>query len=212
MCGGTPGQGSVQKPSVGLSPRVRGNPGGRGRRGGAGRSIPACAGEPMSLSFGWRWRGVYPRVCGGTPSVLAPFRYSQGLSPRVRGNHWHSLEWQGCSRSIPACAGEPPAASSKPHRRPVYPRVCGGTPAGTSGCWPARGLSPRVRGNPQARPREGQGAGSIPACAGEPTTSEPGRTRAMVYPRVCGGTSPAFRFDDARHGLSPRVRGNLWRR
>ena len=51
-------------------------------------------------------------------------------------------------------------------------------------------------------------AGSIPACAGEPSD---GRRRALppqVYPRVCGGTIFADREPGAQAGLSPRVRGN----
>ena len=73
---------------------------------------------------------VYPRVCGGTGPVLtdAPIP-TVGLSPRVRGN----LVWSARtvrSRSIPACAGEPPSGAIQ-HQVPlptgVYPRVCGGT-------------------------------------------------------------------------------------
>ena len=72
---------------LGLSPRVRGSllaideflfPLG---------SIPACAGEPRSLT---------PRLGG-----------NQGLSPRVRGSHSsHYLDTVPIG-SIPACAGSP---------------------------------------------------------------------------------------------------------
>ena len=112
------------------------------------------------------------------------------------------------SRSIPACAGEPP-----PHTRwrPagwVYPRVCGGT-AGQFGVRRAgNGLSPRVRGNPDARPAGGYPLGSIPACAGEPSRWTGIRRRGRVYPRVCGGTDKIPLAHHLDKGLSPRVRGN----
>ena len=79
---------------------------------------------------------VYPRVCGGTVSVVRSKLATKGLSPRVRGNlptltavfnlprsipacagnlHKALRAMQGC-RSIPACAGEP--WSGSPVRRP----------------------------------------------------------------------------------------------
>ena len=49
-------------------------------------SIPAWAGEP----FSWRsvriFRGVYPRVGGGTNEFTAQDSVIVGLSPRGRGN------------------------------------------------------------------------------------------------------------------------------
>ena len=90
----------------------------------------------------------------------------------------------------------------------VYPRVCGGTRLLPSLMMRPKGLSPRVRGNPPAHPGGGGRQGSIPACAGEPTTAAPATIRATVYPRVCGGTREPGRDRGARAGLSPRVRGN----
>ena len=52
--------------------------------------------------------------------------------------------------------------------------------------------------------------GSIPACAGEPSTKAAAIPRAVVYPRVCGGTQGDGLKGDLARGLSPRVRGNLW--
>ena len=130
--------------------------------------------------------------------------------------------------SIPARAGEP--AQGRPGRplRPVYPRACGGTTAGTIWPWPPGGLSPRVGGNRLRHQRRAAGGRSIPARAGEPHTGSAGRTVATVYPRACGGTSsgptriPCCRVypracggtslpvtpTDRPKGLSPRVRGN----
>ena len=50
------------------------------------------------------------------------------------------------------------------------------------------GLSPRVRGNPDRWPSATLPAGSIPACAGEPTSWRGTPAGFEVYPRVCGGT------------------------
>ena len=51
-----------------------------------------------------------------------------------------------------------------------------------------KGLSPRVRGNPRSGVSGYIRAGSIPACAGEPTALTFTFTATGVYPRVCGGT------------------------
>ena len=96
-------------------------------------------------------------------------------------------------------------------RAEVYPRVCGGTPEIGPQCFQSRGLSPRVRGNPQYSREPELKRRSIPACAGEPSTHCLATYPNRVYPRVCGGTSiPACRRTPAT-GLSPRVRGNLSR-
>ena len=50
--------------------------------------------------------------------------------------------------------------------------------------------------------------GSIPACAGEPSSSAHPRSMNRVYPRVCGGTTNETETMAGRAGLSPRVRGN----
>ena len=51
---------------------------------------------------------------------------------------------------------------------------------------------------------------SIPACAGEPALAVSIVLRAMVYPRVCGGTLIGFLNPVEGNGLSPRVRGNRY--
>ena len=86
VCGGTvrPHIGVQQR--EGLSPRVRGNPGWRPAALPTSRSIPACAGEPVSVAACHASEAVYPRVCGGTCSIPTVPGNSWGLSPRVRGN------------------------------------------------------------------------------------------------------------------------------
>ena len=71
-----------------------------------------------------------------------------------------------------------------------------------------RGLSPRVRGNPQGRTAGEPKDGSIPACAGEPVIKSLSTVSVTVYPRVCGGTRWWTASRMLARGLSPRVRGN----
>ena len=230
VCGGTEIALPYAPAFVGLSPRVRGNPFGRDRDVAGLGSIPACAGEPVRPRSRRCWSRVYPRVCGGTGRRVGPLALGEGLSPRVRGNHPRLAAAARPDGSIPACAGEPFVVDGQNRSVRVYPRVCGGT-------WHANpdpryrpGLSPRVRGN---RPRRRNGraeAGSIPACAGEPSPAACACPSPGVYPRVCGGTqnktcasfwisglSPRVRGTAAaapqagmQTGLSPRVRGNHW--
>ena len=70
------------------------------------------------------------------------------------------------------------------------------------------GLSPRARGNRAFSPIGAIGAGSIPACTGEPTTTAAPRSCGSVYPRVHGGTRVAWDKLRGNLGLSPRARGN----
>ena len=51
-------------------------------------------------------------------------------------------------------------------------------------------------------------SGSIPAYAGEPAFARCEGHNSGVYPRVCGGTSPAAVKMVGAGGLSPRMRGN----
>ena len=117
----------------------------------------------------------------------------------------YTILWQ---RSIPACAGEPPAVPEGAGAPWVYPRVCGGTLAVLGEPSTGIGLSPRVRGNHDYHHRHHRPARSIPACAGEPARAEGRRLLCGVYPRVCGGTPPRRNRRNPAQGLSPRVRGN----
>ena len=190
-CGGTP-LGNVPHASAsGLSPRVRGNHCCEARGSPVGGSIPAGAGEPGGQHGREGWGRVYPRGCGGTSIHSGMRGTATGLSPRVRGNR--------------------EAARNSRRALAVYPRGCGGTDSSTrareainEGSIPAgagepaigdivdgnlKGLSPRVRGNPQGLLVVQVPERSIPAGAGEPCPE---------IPEIKVTT-----------GLSPRVRGNL---
>ena len=188
VCGGTADAPRLPLIPLGLSPRVRGNP-----------AKPRASAWPC-------W--VYPRVCGGTAPEAAGVARPPGLSPRVRGNPVVAGGRRYGLRSIPACAGEPTAAPAGHCGSTVYPRVCGGTLLAPARPILEGGLSPRVRGNRIPCRIASAGAGSIPACAGEPRPGGAGRRRCWVYPRVCGGTYALLIETESANGLSPRVRGN----
>ena len=138
------------------------------------------------------------RDCGSIPACAGE------PSPSLRGLP-RAAEYRG---SIPACAGEPPKRCAMSTMCRVYPRVCGGTrPRGTERD-SHYGLSPRVRGNQGITRRGPRWSRSIPACAGEPSTSRGRTARSTVYPRVCGGTLRPRWSRRSVVGLSPRVRGN----
>ena len=188
VCGGTSASLLPATQPRGLSPRVRGNRPWPGSMFSTKRSIPACAGEPASLSAHRGRDMVYPRVCGGTALLAGGARSTVGLSPRVRGNPEDGNQLFHRSRSIPACAGEPHGRLPARYASTVYPRVCGGTAfRGTARCFGC-GLSPRVRGNRSYFLENGRRVRSIPACAGEPSSCDMEPRADTVYPRVCGGT------------------------
>ena len=105
---------SPPEPTIGLSPRVRGNRSGSAPLSVMTRSIPACAGEPPSPSAAAEASQVYPRVCGGTSGDALDAATVWGLSPRVRGNRCHGGQQGAALRSIPACAGEPATYPRRP--------------------------------------------------------------------------------------------------
>ena len=207
-CGGTLVLAYVGDGCQGLSPRVRGNQPPWPRPSGRGRSIPARAGEPSSVREMYALMSVYPRACGGTSPPFSVQSQVSGLSPRVRGNPQHEPPQGRRGGSIPARAGEPRDSEVSRASRGVYPRACGGTNDDSTACAMSNGLSPRVRGNRDARFFIGEPRGSIPARAGEPWSSGAAGRRCSVYPRACGGTWIPNATPSAITGLSPRVRGN----
>ena len=209
VCGGTACISISRRCCAGLSPRVRGNPTNTYAQSGKAGSIPACAGEPPAVGAVQMGAGVYPRVCGGTRTILRRMGAYRGLSPRVRGNRGGADAALPRQRSIPACAGEPGRKFFGQSASAVYPRVCGGTTRLPQRKPTLQGLSPRVRGNPQRRYPDHRLYGSIPACAGEPPPQQRVCDSHQVYPRVCGGTMTGCWQRLTKAGLSPRVRGNL---
>ena len=135
------------------------------------RSVPAGAGEPIRTAPRSGTASVCPRGCGGTDSDGSEVWHGFGLSPRVRGNPCGCWRTASSRRSIPAGAGEPDSRFCQPACHAVYPRGCGGTRPLSVQIGPALGLSPRVRGNLHHGRAQGGQPRSIPAGAGEPSST-----------------------------------------
>ena len=187
VCGGNQMLERVTAAPRGLSPRVRGKPHLVPTPVDIERSIPACAGETVPRAYVSSVGEVYPRVCGGNHLVVPIGQLIVGLSPRVRGKLWAILSRSYHLRSIPACAGETPAAPAGRRRSAVYPRVCGGNAKFFRKAVTLWGLSPRVRGKLTITSHAGICRWSIPACAGETVMRWKLERFGEVYPRVCGG-------------------------
>ncbi len=135
-------------------------------------------------------------------------RRRHGLSPRARGNLHLRLAAPDMQGPIPAGAGEPPARTSDGAGFTAYPRGRGGTRSRPDRSNPARGLSPRARGNPGEVDGDERPMRPIPAGAGEPTTRCCHAARRWAYPRGRGGTAGERLPFVGLKGLSPRARGN----
>ena len=196
----------------GLSPPTRGNPISAILSPPCPWSIPAHAGEPSASGFGVPASGVYPRPRGGTTPTRPSWILTSGLSPPTRGNPQLRDYQQDMPRSIPAHAGEPPRPTEPADLPAVYPRPRGGTPSTHRDTAPVWGLSPPTRGNHHALSVRLFALGSIPAHAGEPSSSRTLTRAKSVYPRPRGGTARARENDCSPRGLSPPTRGNLTRR
>ena len=154
VCGGTLAGPHRQAAAGGLSPRMRGNQPRRQYGSYKVGSIPAYAGEPVLPGDYEGKVKVYPRVCGGTGRPAQNPLSERGLSPRMRGNRILTAAMPPYIRSIPAYAGEPSCYARQAEMELVYPRVCGGTPAGLRRTPGGGGLSPRMRGNQPEPGRE----------------------------------------------------------
>ena len=126
-CGATRSPLFAFLPNTGLSPRMRGNLEVEVRVLVSYRSIPAHAGQPPVHISEPSHIEVYPRACGATPINRFPINKRQGLSPRMRGNLFHTPIQPDIRRSIPAHAGQPFSVKSHSVMQGVYPRACGAT-------------------------------------------------------------------------------------
>ena len=212
----------------GPSPRVRGSPRLGCACGVPDGSIPACAGKPGEHVKYLSGGQVHPRVCGEALDAGTPPRSSRvhprvcgeathqpcfqhhlsGPSPRVRGSPDQPPYRTIASGSIPACAGKPGAACSARRSAWVHPRVCGEAASALSLSGSVTGPSPRVRGSRRAADACLRRHGSIPACAGKPSSPTCRQAVRWVHPRVCGEAVGIAHVKQASLGPSPRVRGS----
>ena len=215
-------------PTLGLSPRTRGNPRKRRARNSSSGSIPANAGKPWQSARRSAMVPVYPRERGETSDAGRWMGLFPGLSPRTRGNPRAETGRIPAGGSIPANAGKPVAPGNYRQSHRVYPRERGETRASSARVSSARGLSPRTREthggwrrrreppglSPRTRGNQGEGcpppvrARSIPANAGKPGWLISCTGRSGVYPRERGETASSAVATVTVSGLSPRTRGN----
>ena len=151
----------------GLSPPTRGSPHRVTVSGNRRRSIPAHAGEPSMRRPSSEMSRVYPRPRGGAHLERSSGLRLDGLSPPTRGS--------------------PCILPRHPYTGPVYPRPRGGADVMMPSSVAVRGLSPPTRGSRRDRDRRSDGRRSIPAHAGEPSTSSGQNRLSAVYPRPRGG-------------------------
>ncbi len=149
-------------------------------------SIPASAGQPIHHLAVPTPSRVYPRECGAAVVMEIDEPPSGGLSPRVRGSRHIFLPSLLRLGSIPASAGQPVGCMLCGVTDMVYPRECGAAVTGYAGCTSSTGLSPRVRGSQRHTITLSAKYRSIPASAGQPSTSSLPASKNSVYPRECG--------------------------
>ena len=208
-CGGAVGSIALNHSGTGLSPPMRGSRPSAQRPHGASGSIPAHAGEPWGMRSSLPPTRVYPRPCGGARDTSGDTPMGMGLSPPMRGSPQIGDGDAVVRGSIPAHAGEPVSRVMEVSNSRVYPRPCGGAGREISSAGATRGLSPPMRGSPEARQETPHGNGSIPAHAGEPWRAFSRSSHPWVYPRPCGGATSSALTMARPMGLSPPMRGSL---
>ena len=151
-----------------------------------GRIIPAYAGNTRrrwdSSSLGWD----HPRVCGEHVSCSATTEPVVGSSPRMRGTpdvHEFAARVGGI---IPAYAGNTGLCCFQLASIGDHPRVCGEHTRIEFYCGLGVGSSPRMRGTRTLGAFAQDGAGIIPAYAGNTFAAMLPSLFPGDHPRVCG--------------------------
>ena len=171
------------------------------------RSIPADAGEATSPSSIAHSREVDPRGCGGGNEDRIVWFSTSGRSPRMRGRRLFNQEHLATLGSIPADAGEAQNHQYYSNRRRVDPRGCGGGHEQDLTKCGHEGRSPRMRGRRGLVIFTIKPMRSIPADAGEASSTGKLMNPSQVDPRGCGGGLEQRRELAVSRGRSPRMRG-----
>ncbi len=170
-CGAAPTSHAPTVTTLGRSPRMRGSRALRAAPSVRQGSIPAHAGQPRCDRPARGATRVDPRACGA--ALLEPLGlfHRAGRSPRMRGSRCALRPKVPRPGSIPAHAGQPQALPRAQQARRVDPRACGA--ALIEGLTPhcSVGRSPRMRGSPVPPRRRAFERGSIPAHAGQPSST-----------------------------------------
>ncbi len=130
-----------------------------------------------------------------------------GLSPLARGTHDQVPENAGCTRFIPAGAGNTSALYGGTSRQSVYPRWRGEHGAVGIGRAGGHGLSPLARGTQRRFASHYARQRFIPAGAGNTILTPRFQNPVPVYPRWRGEHNSDSRGRNRQSGLSPLARG-----
>ena len=173
-------------PTTGSSPHARGTRQAPGRVYGQVRFIPACAGNAVFCTPGYRDAAVHPRMRGERVVGDHTCYHRNGSSPHARGTPAHGWPRQPRSRFIPACAGNACPHPCPPTTSPVHPRMRGERLPVAFEAGRLSGSSPHARGTricSSAHPVAGR---FIPACAGNAGRCCGRRCCTAVHPRMRG--------------------------
>ena len=154
---------------------------------------------------------VYPRTGGGNAISALILGIMLGLSPHGRGKR-HQIHLSLLSfGSIPARAGETKVGNHYGITVGVYPRTGGGNALDVQNWKVFQGLSPHGRGKPMPADFMSALRRSIPARAGETSSSVCSKSFCKVYPRTGGGNALFLTGAGIANGLSPHGRGKRYR-
>ncbi len=170
-------------------------------------SIPAHAGETGNALEPWRNPRVDPRSRGGDHGPYFKMWVVCGRSPLTRGRRKGAPGRLSGIGSIPAHAGETWRTRWQGEKGRVDPRSRGGDCGAALFLSSGGGRSPLTRGRPSELLAAFGGAGSIPAHAGETSTTSTMGTESTVDPRSRGGDPAASRRAGKVRGRSPLTRG-----
>ena len=199
-------------PFVGSSPR------GRGKRSLVKSNhtvaglIPARAGKTETFVHRDAFHQAHPRAGGENVAHAYHCPGRRGSSPRGRGKRSARAGLRSSRRLIPARAGKTNIARDGWGDCGAHPRAGGENPCHAYCFLPIEGSSPRGRGKPTRRAREGPQVRLIPARAGKTCSSRAVAALMTAHPRAGGENQRHSRHTRRDAGSSPRGRGKLRRR
>ncbi len=175
--------------TAGRSPRARSSQRRQGEDLGVAGSISACAEQPICRSHRRRRRQVDLRVRGAAELRAIQMQLEQGRSPRARSSPHRRRGGRARVGSISACAEQPGLRLGFARPVEVDLRVRGAAPLGVLATADLWGRSPRARSS-RRRVAEAQvSAGSISACAEQPSDVSSSLLKTAVDLRVRGAAT-----------------------
>ncbi len=196
-------------PWRGSSPLARGTRSCGGRSWVFPRFIPAGAGNTAPPRRPGHRTPVHPRWRGEHRSSRCGSVAGTGSSPLARGTRRPRFSRRGCSRFIPAGAGNTAAEQPSAVHEAVHPRWRGEHPRFSGRRGGGVGSSPLARGTLGRHYRTQCFPRFIPAGAGNTRQFKLDRNPIRVHPRWRGEHERPARMTRISHGSSPLARGTL---